>query len=189
MPSSVGAAHRTSAMRRPRQPQQLWQRPHHREPGRADRLGRVARRRPRPRLGAAAQRRRSRRRRARHRRASVGRMGSRRLLGRRLRSQAACGRSSRLSRGSESRDGIERRILMTVDEDLVLVAHHGVRGPRPTGRCRLTTPTDSGRIAARWQGVVRAVPYGGRNRRRLSRGLMSPIRSRERKVIGKAVLM
>src|SRR5215467_5761950 len=25
-------------------------------------------------------------------------------------------------------------------------------GPRSAGRCRLTTPTDSGRIAARWQG-------------------------------------
>ena len=31
MPSSVGAAHRTSEMRRPRQPQQPWQRPHDRE--------------------------------------------------------------------------------------------------------------------------------------------------------------
>src|SRR5262247_2063948 len=26
-------------------------------------------------------------------------------------------------------------------------ARHGVQGPRPAGRCRLTTPTDSGRIA------------------------------------------
>jgi len=26
------------------------------------------------------------------------------------------------------------------------------RSPRPAGRCRLTTPMDSGRIAARWQG-------------------------------------
>src|SRR5438552_13378837 len=42
MPSSVGAAHRTSDMRRPRQPQQPWQRPHDRGSGRADRLGRVA---------------------------------------------------------------------------------------------------------------------------------------------------
>ena len=78
-------------------PDNPWQRPHHRESGRADRLGRVARRRPRPRPGAAPQRRRSRRRRARHRRASVGRMGSRRLLGRRVRSQAAFPSSSGLS--------------------------------------------------------------------------------------------
>ena len=40
--------------------------------------------------------------RARHRRASVGRMGSRRLLGRRVRSQAARRSSSGLSSGSES---------------------------------------------------------------------------------------
>jgi hypothetical protein len=31
-------------------------------------------------------------------------------------------------------------------------------GPRHAGRFRLTTPTASGSIAARWQGVVRAVP-------------------------------
>src|SRR3954447_6811792 len=65
---------------------------------------RVARRRPRPRPGAAPQRRRSRRRRARHRGPSVGRMGSRRLLGRRVRRQAARRSSSGLSSGSESRD-------------------------------------------------------------------------------------
>ena len=48
MPSSLGAAYRTSDMRRPRRPQQSWQRPHDRGSGHADRLGRVARRRPRP---------------------------------------------------------------------------------------------------------------------------------------------
>ena len=48
MPGSVGAARRTPDMRRPRRPQQPWQRPHDRGPGRADRLGRVACRRPRP---------------------------------------------------------------------------------------------------------------------------------------------
>ena len=42
MPSSVGAAHQTSDMRRPQRSQQPWQRPHDRESGRADRLGRVA---------------------------------------------------------------------------------------------------------------------------------------------------
>src|SRR5262249_51929314 len=44
-----------------RQPQQPWQRPHDPESGRADRLGRVARRRLPPRPGAAPQCRRSRR--------------------------------------------------------------------------------------------------------------------------------
>src|SRR4051794_19084078 len=63
-------------------------------------------RRPRPRLGLAPQRCGSRRRRARHRRASVGRVGSRRLLGRRVRTQAARRRSSGLSSGSESGDRI-----------------------------------------------------------------------------------
>jgi len=47
----------------------------------------------------------------RHRCASVGRMGSRRLLGRRVRSQAARRRSSGLSSGSESRDRTECRIF------------------------------------------------------------------------------
>jgi len=104
MPSSVGAARRTSDLRRPRRPQPA-QHPHDRRSGRADRLGRGARRRPRPRPGDAPQRCRSRRRGARHRRASVGRMGSRRLLGRRTRSQAARRSSSGLSSsGSESRD-------------------------------------------------------------------------------------
>ena len=110
MPGSVGAASRTSDMRRPRRPQP-WQRSHDRESGRADRLGRVACRRRRPRPGAAPQRRRSRRRRARHRRASVGRMGSRRLLGRRVRSQAACRSSTGLSSGSESSDRTGGRIF------------------------------------------------------------------------------
>ena len=52
MPSSVGAAQRTSAVRRPRRPQP-GQHPHDRGSGRADRLGRVACRCPRPRPGAA----------------------------------------------------------------------------------------------------------------------------------------
>src|SRR6266511_2707362 len=91
-------------LRRPRRPQPT-QHPHDRRSGRADRLGRGARRRPRPRPGDAPQRCRSRRRGARHRRASVGRMGSRRLLGRRALSQAARRSSSGLSSsGSESRD-------------------------------------------------------------------------------------
>jgi hypothetical protein len=53
MPSSVGAAHRKSDMRRPRQPKQPWQLPHDCGSDHADRLGRVARRRPRPRPGTA----------------------------------------------------------------------------------------------------------------------------------------
>ena len=57
-------------VRRPRRPQPA-QHPHDRGSRRADRLGRVARRRSRPRPGAATQRRRSRRRRVRHRRASA----------------------------------------------------------------------------------------------------------------------
>jgi hypothetical protein len=44
------------------------------------------------------------------RRASIGRMGSRRLLGRRLRNQTACRSSSGLSSGSRFR-GIERVVL------------------------------------------------------------------------------
>ena len=60
---------------------------------------------PRPRLGNAPQRCRSRRGGARHRRASVCRLGSRRLLGRRALSPAARRSSSGVSSsGSESRD-------------------------------------------------------------------------------------
>ena len=74
-------------MRRPRRPQ----------PGNirmtADRVALITGtsrcRRPRPRPGAAPRRRRSRQRCARHRRASIGRMGGRRLLGRRVHGQAA----------------------------------------------------------------------------------------------------
>src|SRR5262249_39652900 len=76
----AGVARRTSDLRRPRRPQPA-QHPHDRRSGRADRLGRGARRRPRPRPGAAPQRRRSRRRGARHRRPSVGRMATPRLPG------------------------------------------------------------------------------------------------------------
>src|SRR5258708_1634670 len=96
MPSSLGAARRTSDLRRPRRPQPA-QHPHDRRSSRADRLGRGARRRPRPRPGDAPQRCRSRRRGTLHCRASVGRMGSRRLLGRRALRQAACRSSSGLS--------------------------------------------------------------------------------------------
>ena len=53
-------------------------------------------------------------------------------------------------------------------------ARHGVRGFRPAGRCPLTTPTDSGRIAARWQGCCPRRAILGRNRRGLRRGLRSP---------------
>jgi len=49
MPSRMGAAHRTRAVRRPRR-LQPGQHPNDRGSGRADRLGRVARRRSRPRL-------------------------------------------------------------------------------------------------------------------------------------------
>ena len=68
------------SVRRPRRPQP-GQHPHDRGSGRANRLGRIARRRPRPRPCVATQRRRSRRRHARCCRASLRRMGSRRLLG------------------------------------------------------------------------------------------------------------
>ena len=55
-------------------------------------------------------------------------------------------------------------------------ARHGVCGFRPAGRCRLTTPTDSGRIARSMAGALSA-PYhrgntsGGTHRRRLRRAL------------------
>lgn len=41
----------------------------------------------------------------------------------------------------------------------------GVRGARPPDCCRLTTPTDFGRIAPDGRGVIRAVPSGGNTRR------------------------
>jgi len=53
-------------------------------------------------------------------------------------------------------------------------ARHGLRGFRPAGRCRLTTSTDSGRIAARCQGRCPRRTIGGRNRRGLRKGLMAP---------------
>src|ERR1044071_315005 len=105
MPGGVGAAQWARDVRRPRRPQPA-QRPRDRGARRADRLGRGARRRARPRPGAAPQRRRPRRRRLRRRRAGVGRVGGLRLLGRRVRGQAARRSPGGLSGGGESRDRI-----------------------------------------------------------------------------------
>src|SRR5262249_47188867 len=53
-----------------------------------------------------------------------------------------------------------------IDGTVSLSTRHGVRGARPADGRRLTTPMDSGRIAARWQGryprcAKRAVTEGG----------------------------
>jgi hypothetical protein len=99
MSSSVGAAHRTSDVRRPRQPQQPcsvritenpvalidWDESHVDVPD----LDLVLPPQPPP-VSTTART---------TSRASVGRMGVRRLLGRRVRSPAACRSSSGLSRG------------------------------------------------------------------------------------------
>src|SRR5215470_9496780 len=47
------------------------------------------------------------------------------------------------------------------------------RTPRPAGRCRLTTPMDSGRIAARWQ-ALSALCQAVRRRSCLGTGVMLP---------------
>jgi hypothetical protein len=162
LPSSVGAARRTSDLRRPRRPQPA-QHPHDRRSGRADRLGRGARRRPRPRLGAAPQCCRSRRRGARHRRASVGRMGSRRLLGRRALSQAACRSSSGLSRsGSESRDRPTLAAVICISRTRMgFNTTRSWRRETPPKRCSFTFPQGSWRMTS-FLTLINWLPFSSR---------------------------